>query len=75
LVNGTPLDDIRLDQIWVDIDDFFHFRPAKSILHTILLVEAHAAPCHPVREYLVSALENLGTVSGLKTESDVVRRF
>ncbi len=52
LVNRAIPDDVTIDRLWVAIDDTFKFRPAKSTLRTVILVDAHAAACHPVREYL-----------------------
>ena len=52
LIDGAPADDVRLDRIWVQIDDTFHFRPSKDTLHTVITTEAHAAAIHPVRIYL-----------------------
>jgi predicted P-loop ATPase len=52
LVNGSPLDDVRLDRLIIDIDDHFHFRASEETLHRLLVADAHRATLHPVREYL-----------------------
>jgi hypothetical protein len=52
LINGVPADDLTLDQIWVQIDDLFRFRPSKETLRTVIVTEALRGKVHPVRDYL-----------------------
>lgn len=51
-LGGAPLDDVRVDRLWVQIDDTFGFQPARAALRTVILADAHHAAWHPVRRYL-----------------------
>jgi predicted P-loop ATPase len=51
-LGGAPLDDVRVDRLWVQIADTFGFQAAKAALRTVILADAHHAPWHPVRQYL-----------------------
>jgi hypothetical protein len=52
LIDDTPADDVKIDQLWIAIDDTFHFRPAKATLRTLIIVDGREATSHPLREYL-----------------------
>ncbi len=51
-LGGAPLDDVRVDRLWVQIADTFGFQAAKAALRTVIIADAHVAPWHPVRQYL-----------------------
>ena len=51
-LGGVPLDDARIDRLWVAIADAFEFQPAKATLRTVILADAHHHTWHPVRQYL-----------------------
>jgi predicted P-loop ATPase len=51
-LNGKPLTDVAIDQLWVQIDDEFKFRPPKETLRTLVVADAHKTHVHPVRDYL-----------------------
>src|SRR5665213_1097285 len=51
----TQLTDIKMNRMWLEIDDAFHFRPSKDFFSTVVLDHAdHKGAFHPVREYLDS---------------------
>jgi len=46
------LEDYVVDQIWLDIDQRFHFRPTKDFYHTVLANLVRKQTYHPVLDYL-----------------------
>jgi hypothetical protein len=46
------LEDHMEDQVWLDIDTKFHFRPSREFFHTVVLNQTRQQTFHPVKEYL-----------------------
>jgi predicted P-loop ATPase len=46
------IDDAIKDQLWLDIDETFHFRPELTFFERVLLNTARKERYHPVRQYL-----------------------
>jgi len=46
------LEDHVVDQIWLDIDQRFHFRPSKEFFQTVVINTVRHHAYHPVQDYL-----------------------
>jgi hypothetical protein len=54
MVDGVPLDDAKMDRLWLEIDKRFHFQPNYTFFQRVLMDAIRQKPVHPVLDYLNS---------------------
>jgi len=52
--NGGALDDAVRDDLWLEIDARFHFRPSPDFFDTVIRKLARSNAFHPVKDYLAA---------------------
>lgn len=46
------IEDKHLEELWLDIDTRYKFRPTKELFYTVISVRSQSNPFHPVLQYL-----------------------